>query len=133
GSHAKTRSAACAGAAIATSAAAARRMRWILFMGRLSEAVRTVRAQAHLVLEGPLVVDRAGSRAVLRELQAHARELARAPVEHHAVLARVPGFDTIGRESFRAQADAPAAHELVDALHIPARLRGFLGARAAQV
>jgi hypothetical protein len=62
--------------------------------GALSEEsvrVRAVRAEAHLVLHEPLRVGAAFARAVARQLDAHARELARVEVEHQRVLARAIG------------------------------------------
>src|SRR5690606_26364711 len=149
GSQARTRSAACAGSVNTVSAAAASAARVLWFIvgsfakiSRQSVVVRAVRAEAHLVLKEELVVDETLARAVLRELQAHPRELARAVVEHQAVLARAVvggrqgrGVDAVvGRarvEPLGAQADAPARHELVDSLQVPARLHDAVGTGAA--
>src|SRR3569832_2827365 len=92
-----------------------------------------MRTEAHLVLQRPLVVDRAGPRAILRELQADARELVEAPVEHRARLARGPVLETAVVEALGAQADAPPFRELVDALHVPAGLHRLTFAIASQV
>src|SRR5664279_5739073 len=148
GSQAKTCSAACAGMDSSASGAPSRvrnRNRWFMICseGR-SVAVRAVRAQAHLVLKEQLVVGHALTRLIARELQADARELARAEVEHHRVLARLvvarreeAGVDAVVRrprgEPLGAQADPPVRHELVDALHIPAGLHGAVVAELIDV
>src|SRR5260221_322737 len=150
GSQANTFSAALAGAAIAANAAAAM-MLYRVFMSIALEPVRAVRAQAHDVLEEHLRVGLAHARVVARKLQANAAELARIPVDHHAVLLRlVAGEDReirrrqdgprgIEIDRSRAQlviaiAGAPLRQKLVDRLRVPTRLlrRESIGQRAAE-
>src|SRR5204862_1659122 len=136
GSQAKTRSAACAGHASSTSGAAKRARRVLRCImscscsAKPSVAVRAVRAQAHLVLQEKLVVADAFARAILRELQAHARELAGIEVDHQRVLVRPEAVGDeharvgtvvrrAGIEPLGAQPRTPARRELVDALQGP--------------
>src|SRR5688572_5458527 len=136
GSQASTRSAACDGAANAHNAASNKRTDESRFiMGcPASIPVRAVRAEAHLVLQHELVVGGAEARLVARELQPHARELARVVVNHQRVLLRLeavgaeqPGARAVlrraGVEPFGARAHAPARHELIHRLHVGAVLR----------
>src|SRR5258705_906580 len=94
---------------------------------RSSIFVGAVRAQAQAVLDEPLVVGDAGQRAALRELQAHAAELRRRPVDHRRITRRIEirrteerrigsVVDAPGVEAVVARAHAPGRHELVDAL-----------------
>src|SRR5580765_1958740 len=99
--------------------------------------MRTVSSETENNLKKSLVVGHAGARVVARELQADAAELRRTPVDHGAVARRIVVGEeqrrlSVGQpESVRgravvetvvAVADAPARHELVDALQVPARL-----------
>src|SRR5512140_784328 len=99
----------------------------------LLEEVRAVRADAEDVLEEPFVVGEAGCELRLPELQPHAAELRRAPVDHRGGPLRVearrreergvrPEVDRARAQAVVAQARAPERHELVDALHVSAAL-----------
>src|SRR5712692_6532165 len=90
GSQANTLSAAVAGRATTSELMAKTNLR-IAFMFVTLEFVGAVRAQTHDVLEEYLLVSRVAAGLVARELQPHAAELARAPVDHHGVPRRVVG------------------------------------------
>src|SRR6266487_4445717 len=121
----------------------AERIFMIAFMFTALEFVGAVRAQTHDVLEEDLLVGHVGARLVTRKLQPYAAELARAPVGHHRVARRVVrGEDRKIRRAERSRkagasriqpviaiADPPHRDELIDALEIPARLRGCEPAR----
>src|SRR5438034_5981324 len=109
--------------------------------------MRAMRAKTEDVLQQYLVVGRAGARLVGGELQPDAAELGRAPVGHHAVAARVvlreqqwrlhrrqTGGDVAMAQPVVAVAHAPARHELVHGLRIPARLpAGVIARRAVEI
>src|SRR6266852_2869300 len=128
GSQAKMLIAAAAGSAANAAPIAITNPR-IVFMFAPLEFVGAVRAQTHDVLEEHLVVGRVRARLVLRELQPHAAELARTPVDHHRVACRVVrGEDREIRRGERtrkacgagiqpvvAVTDPPHRDELIDA------------------
>src|SRR5665647_21618 len=99
------------------------------------ELVGAVGAQAHDVLNEYLVVGCVIARPVLCQLQADAAELAGAVVQHQAYPLRVVAsgkqigavagvIHAASIQSVVAQAGTPVRHELVNPLHIPARLVG---------
>src|ERR1700712_5318608 len=103
-------------------------------------------AEAHDVLEEDLVVGDAGTRLVLRKLQAQAAELRRRVVEHPAgagwfigaklrktggrqtAVTDRPEVGSARRQPVVTQADTPQRHELIDPLQVPSRLGRRIGA-----
>src|SRR5204862_858930 len=95
-----------------------------------------VRAEAEDVLHERLVVGDPGARIVARELHPDAAEFRRAPIHHDAVAGRVvrgkenrrvgageaAGRDRAIAEPVVAITHAPARHELIDGLRVPAGL-----------
>src|SRR5580765_3926782 len=110
-----------------------------------------MRAHAYDVLKENLVVRNSHARVIARELQPHAAELARAPVDHERISLRAvaaedrkigrgerTGVDQADTRGARVQAvvavtDAPFGHELIDALRVPTRLpRAIAGSLRAE-
>src|SRR4051812_14155673 len=141
GSQARTLSAASAGSGIVNR----NKMR-IRLMAAL-EGMRAMCAEAVDVLQDQLAIGDRDARLVGGKLQAKAAELGRAPVHHDGIARRVisghqqPEVRSARSEPVRddgvvdravieavvAVSDAPARHELIDRLRVPARLAAGVG------